>query len=185
MIDATHPKLSIARQCDLIGLSRSSFYRQTIGCESEENLQLMALIDEEYMRHPFYGSRKMCVYLQGLGHHVNRKRIQRLMRKMGIQSVAPKPGTSLPNKEHKVYPYLLRGLEINRADHVWSTDITYLRLQGGFVYLAAVIAWYSRQVLSWEVSATMDDSFCVSALERGARSQLPDNLFSDVATELV
>jgi putative transposase len=129
----------------------------------------MKLIDEEYMRHPFLGSRKLRDYLRGLGHKVNRKCVQRLMRKMGIESVAPKPNTSLKNKAHKVYPYLLRSMTINKANQVWCTDITYIRLQGGFVYLVAVMDWYSRKVLSWEVSNTMDVSFCVSALERAIR----------------
>lgn len=168
MIEPENKALSILRQCELIGLPRSSFYRKLAG-ESYENLELMRLIDEEYTRHPFYGTRQMRNYLRRQGHKINRKRIQRLMRRMGLQSVAPKPRTSRPNKQHKVYPYLLGGLDINRSNQVWCSDITYIRLRGGFVYLTAVMDWYSRKVLSWEVSVTMDDSFCVSALERAIR----------------
>lgn len=168
MIDPEHEELSISRQCELIGLPRSSFYRELAG-ESSETLELMRLIDEEYTRHPFYGTRKIRDILRRQGQKINRKRVQRLMRLMGIQSVAPKPRTSRPNKEHKVYPYLLGGIEINHSNQVWCSDITYIRLRGGFVYLTAVMDWYSRKVLSWEVSVTMDDSFCVSTLERAMR----------------
>jgi len=170
MIEPTHPTLSVRRQCELLSLPRSSYYRPcALLEESAENLQLMRLIDEEYLRHPFYGTRKMRDYLQRQGYQVNRKRVQRLMRKMGLASVAPKPNTSAPHPAHKVYPYLLRGLPINRPNQVWCTDITYIRLPAGFVYLVAVMDWRSRHVLSWEVSTTMDDSFCVSALERALR----------------
>lgn len=172
MIDANHPTLSIARQCDLLNLSRASYYRSTdmnIGTETPENLELMRLIDEEYTRHPFYGSRKLRSCFRRQGREINRKRIQRLMRIMGLVSTAPKPNTSKRNKEHKVYPYLLRDLIIDQANQVWCSDITYIRMQGGFVYLVAVMDWYSRKVLSWEVSNTMEDSFCVSALERAVR----------------
>ena len=170
-IQANHSELSIQRQCELIELPRSSYYlKPTLdGGERPENLELMRLIDEEYTRHPFYGTRQMRNYLRKRGYKVNRKRVQRLMRKMGIQSVAPKPGTSKPHPSHKVYPYLLRNLVIDQPDQVHCTDITYIRLPGGFVYLTAVMDWYSRFVLSWEVSVTMDTEFCVSALERSLR----------------
>jgi len=170
MIDVAHPVLTISRQCELIGLPRSSYYREPeAGTESKENLQLMRLIDEEFMRHPFLGSRKMRDYLRRNGYKVNRKRVQRLMRIMGLESVAPKPNTSVSNKQHKVYPYLLRHLEIKQPNQVWCTDLTYIRLKGGFVYLVAMMDWYSRKVLSWELSNTMDSEFCVSALERAIR----------------
>jgi len=169
VIDRGHSSLSISRQCELIGLPRASFYRHSSHAESSENLELMRLIDEEYTRHPFYGTRKMTVFLHRLGHAANRKRVQRLMRKMGLESIAPKPGTSWRALGHKIYPYLLRGLEINRPNQVWCSDITYIRLTGGFVYLTVVMDWYSRFVLSWEVSVTMDESFCVSSLETALR----------------
>ena len=170
-IQPDHSVLSIQRQCELLELPRSSYYRQPTlpNQERQENLELMRLIDEEYTRHPFYGTRQMRNYLRKKGYKVNRKRVQRLMRKMGIQSVAPKPGTSKPHPEHKIYPYLLRNMVIDHPDQVHCTDITYIRLSGGFVYLTAVMDWYSRFVLSWEVSVTMDADFCVSALERSLR----------------
>ena len=129
----------------------------------------MKIIDEEYTKHPFCGSRKMRDALRRRGHRVNRKRIQRLMRMMGIQSIAPWPGTSRPHPEHKVYPYLLRNLEVRCPDQVWSSDITYIPLRGGFAYLVAVIDWFSRYVLSWEISVSMDKEFCLSALESALR----------------
>lgn len=133
------------------------------------NERLMRLIDEEYTRHPFYGVEKMAMYLRQLGYRINDKRVRRLMRLMGLKSVAPKPSTTIPNKEHKVYPYLLRDMAITRPNQVWCTDITYIRLRTGFVYLVAVMDWFSRKVLSWEVSTSMEDSFCVSALESALR----------------
>ena len=169
MVEEDNVELSIRRQCQLLVLPRSSYYRSP-GSESEENLALMRLIDEEYLRHPFFGSRKMRDYLVRLGHEVNRKRVQRLMRLMGLESIAPrKKRTTVPDKVHKVYSYLLRDLLIDRPNQVWCSDITYVPIRGGFVYLTAVMDWYSRYVLSWEVSITMDDSFCVSALDRALR----------------
>jgi putative transposase len=168
-IEPGHPRLSIARQCELIGLARASYYREVRPTESEENLELMRLIDEEYMRHPFYGTRKMRDYLRRLGHKVNRKRVRRLMRKMGLASIAPKPNTSRAAPQHKVYPYLLRGLDIGRPNQVWCSDITYIPLEHGFAYLTVIMDWYSRYVLSWEVSVTMEEDFCVSALESALR----------------
>ena len=177
MIEPEHPKLSVRRQCELIGLSRSSYYREP-GGESEENLELMRLIDEEYTRHPFYGSRKMKKYLRNLGYKVSRKRVQRLMRLMGLESIAPRKRTTIREKAHKIYPYLLRGLEINYSNQVWCSDLTYIRLRGGFVYLTVVMDWYSRYVLSWEISVTMDDDFCVSALERALRLNGKPDIFN-------
>ena len=138
----------------------------------------MRLIDEEYTRHPFYGSRKMRDFLNRQGHNISRKRIQRLMRQMGIQSVAPKPNTSKGHPEHKIYPYLLRGIDINYPDQVWCSDITYIRLAGGFVYLTAVMDWYSRYVLSWELSVSMDREFCISALQRALRLHDKPKIFN-------
>jgi len=167
----------VRRQCELLGLPRSSYYREPAG-ESEENLELTMFIDEEYTRHPFYGSRKMKKYLKRLGYKVGRKRVQRLMRLMGLSSIAPKKRTSAPGDGHKIYPYLLRNLDINRPDMVWTSDITYIRLRGGFVYLTVVMDWYSRYVLSWEVSITMDEEFCVSALERALRVHGKPEIFN-------
>jgi putative transposase len=149
-----------------------------VGAETAENLELMRLIDEEYTRHPFYGSRKMRDWLERQGHAVSRKRVRRLMRKMGLVSVAPKPNTSRPAPQHKIYPYLLRGLEIERPDQVWCADITYIRLAHGFVYLTAVMDWYSRYVLAWEVSVTLEEAFCVSALESALRRHGRPEIFN-------
>jgi putative transposase len=170
-VEKDHPELSIQRQCALLNLCRSSFYRNSTVPEQErpENLELMRTIDEEYTAHPFYGSRQMRNVLRRQGYKINRKRVQRLMRIMGLQSVAPKPGTSTPCPGHKVYPYLLRNMDIDRPNQVHCSDITYIRMPGGFVYLTAVMDWHSRFVLSWEVSITMDTEFCTSALERSLR----------------
>ena len=178
MIEQDHGELSIRRQCELLSLTRSSYYR-TLQTEGTENLELMRLIDEEYLRHPFYGSRKIRDYLIRLGYAVNRKRVQRLMRLMGLESIAPrKKGTTNPDKGHKVYPYLLRGSSIDRVNQVWCSDITYVPIRGGSVYLTAVMDWYSRYVLSWEVSVTMDAGFCVSALERALRRYTKPEIFN-------
>ena len=178
-IDPKNSDLSISRQCDLLGLPRSSYYRPLVFTfESNENLELMRLIDEEFLRHPFYGSRKIRDYLNRLGFPVNHKRVQRLMRLMGLESVAPKPNTSRPRREHKVYPYLLRGMSITESDQVWCSDITYIRLSHGFVYLTAVMDWASRYVLSWEVSVTMDDDFCVNALKSALRKHNSPEIFN-------
>jgi putative transposase len=136
VIDSNHPELSVSRQCELLGLSRSSFYSQP-AVETPENLELMRLIDRQYTERPYFGSRRMTVWLQGQGHFVNRKRVQRLMGVMGLEAIYPKPKLSLPGGGHKIYPYLLRGVEVVRPDQVWSTDITYVPLPGGFMYLAA------------------------------------------------
>jgi putative transposase len=178
-INPKNSDLSISRQCDLLGLPRSSYYRpRAFTFESTTNLELMRLIDEEFLRHPFYGSRKMRDYLNRQGFSVNRKRVQRLMRLMGIESVAPKPNTSRPSREHKIYPYLLKKLSITEPDHVWCSDITYIRLANGFVYLTAVMDWASRYVLSWEVSVTMDDDFCVNALKSALRKHNSPEIFN-------
>lgn len=154
---------SVRRQCALLGLNRSSLYYEPVG-ESQENLDLMRLLDEQYTRTPYYGVLKMEAYLRSLGHDVNSKRVRRLLRKMGLEAIYQKPNTSKPNPEHKVYPYLLRGLVIDHCDQVWSTDITYVRLASGFVYLVAVIDWYSRYVLGWALSNTLDADFCIETV---------------------
>jgi len=164
-IDA-NGELAITRQCALAQVARASFYgRHPPGGSSEEDLLLMHLIDEEYTRRPFYGSRRMVAFLGRQGHVVNRKRVQRLMRRMALAGMAPGPMTSRPHPEHRIYPYLLRGVAVTRPDQVWSADITYVRLARGFVYLVAVIDWYSRRVLAWRISNSMDTVFCVDCLE--------------------
>jgi len=170
--------MRLLRRLQLIELPRSSYYRPELQGESAETLDLMRLIDEEYKRHPFYGARKIRDWLIKQGHDVNRKRVQRLMRLMGIASIAPKPNTSKACPAHKKYPYLLRGLDINHPDQVWCSDITYIRMRSGFVYLTAVMDWHSRFVLSWEVSVTMGDDFCVSALTSAIRQYGRPDIFN-------
>lgn len=165
LIEPHHPQLSIVRQCELIGLNRSSYYHSPCAVESEENLSYMRLIDEQYLRTPFYGSRQMTRCLAEQGYVVNRKRVQRLMRTMGLQATVPGPHTSRAHPAHKVYPYLLKDLQLDHANLVWSTDITYIPMHVGFMYLAAVIDWYSRYVIAWELSNTLDHLFCVCMLE--------------------
>ena len=152
------------RQCDLLSLHRSVVYYEPVPV-SQEDLALMRAIDENYLECPFYGSRRMTEVLKTRGHDVNRKHVQRLMRWMGLWGLAPGPHTSRPHPQHVKYPYLLRGLEIKRPNQVWAADITYIPLHRGFAYLVAIIDWFSRFVLSWRVSNTMDVSFCVEALE--------------------
>ena len=164
--------MSISRQCDLLGLARSSAYYEPVAI-SEENLELLRLLDEQYTRTPFYGSRRMTAWLQQQGYAANRKRVVGLMDLLGLEAVYQKPRLSDPNKQHKKYPYLLRGLVVNRPNLVWSADITYIRLRGGFVYLVAVIDWFSRYVLSWELSTTLDTSFCLAALETALKHGEP------------
>lgn len=152
-------------QCRLLGVNRSGLYYRPTG-ESADNLVLMRLLDEQYTRTPYYGVRRMVAHLRQSGHEVNPKRVRRLLRTMGLAAVYPKPALSQPHPDHAVYPYLLRGLVIDRCDQVWSTDITYVRLAAGFVYLMAVIDWYSRYVLGWALSTTLDADFCIDAVEQ-------------------
>jgi putative transposase len=170
--------LSIARQCELLGLPRSSYYYEP-ATESSENLALMRRLDEQYLETPFYGSRRMAVVLSSPGAPLNRKRVQRLMRVMGLEALFPRRKTSLPAPGHKVYPYLLRGLTIDRANQVWCSDITYLPLRQGFMYLVAVMDWFSRYVLSWRVSNTMDATFCVEAVREALQCHRPDIFNTD------
>lgn len=178
LIEPGHPMLSVARQCELVGLGRSSYYYAPAG-ESEENLRLMRLIDEQYLKTPFYGSRRMTGWLRLQGHQVNRKRVRRLMRLMDLEAVGPKPSTSQPAPEHRIYPYLLRGVDITRARQVWSTDITFVPMPRGYMYLTAVLDWFSRYVLSWEVSNTLDVGFCLEALDAALAQNVPDIFNTD------
>lgn len=171
-------KLSIARQCDLLGLHRSTAYYRPVG-ESPLNLELMHKIDEQYTKTPFYGSRRMTAVLGRNGYNVNRKRVQRLMRVMGIEAIYPKPNTSRSNEEHKIYPYLLRDVAIVRPNQVWATDITYIRMRHGFVYLVAILDWFSRYVLSWALSNSLDRTFCLEALNAALQTSRPEIFNSD------
>lgn len=164
MVDKDHRQLSVVKQCKLLELNRASYYYRSVA-EGEYNLELMKLIDQEYMNYPFFGSRQMKRHLNRQGHTVSRYKIRRLMRKMGLVAIYQKPKTTSRNKEHKVYPYLLRNLQINKSNQVWCSDITYIPMRRGFMYLVAVKDWYSRKVLSWQLSNTLDVSFCLEALD--------------------
>ena len=164
MVEPGHTEISMRRQCELLGVNRSGLYYEPVG-ESEENLALMRLLDEQFTRTPFYGSRRMTEWLATVGHAVNRKRVSRLMELLGIEAVYPKPKLSQPGEGHRIYPYLLRGTTVERVNQVWSTDITYIRMAQGFVYLVAVMDWFSRRVLSWRLSITMEADFCVEAVQ--------------------
>ena len=178
MVEKENSVISIRKQCDLIGLNRSSYYAPERQPESAENIELMKKIDLIFTDSPYYGSRKIRAVLRDEGMKVSRRRIQRLMRIMGIQSIAPKPNTSKPNKQHKIYPYLLRGLTITEANHVWATDITYIPTAKGFCYLVAVIDWGTRAVLSWRLSNTMDVDFCIEALEEAIEKYGKPKIFN-------
>ena len=166
------------RQCELLGLSRSSLYYEPAP-ETQENLRLMQLIDQEYTAHPFLGSRRLTKWLSEQGEEVNRKRVQRLLRVMGLEAIYAKPRTSISHPGHKVYPYLLRDVAIERVDQVWSTDITYVGLPQGFMYLAAIIDWFSRYVLAWRLSNTLDGSFCLEMLEEALSRGRPEVFNTD------
>jgi putative transposase len=179
MIEPEHPDLSVKEQCALLELPRSSYYHEPLP-ESEENARLMRVIDETYLACPFFGSRQMTLWLRAQGYAVNRKRVRRLMRLMGLEAMAPKPKLSGPHPAHPVYPYLLRDLAVVRPNQVWAMDITYLSLPGGHAYLCAVLDWHSRAVLSWEISNTLDASFCVRAMQRALHEQgTPDIVNTD------
>ncbi len=173
---------SIRRQCRLAGVPRSGIYYKPVS-ETDENLLLMRLIDEQYMRHPEFGYPRMTDWLRDQEHCVNQKRVARLMQRMGLQAITPGPHTSKPAPGHKVYPYLLRDVEIERVNQVWSTDITYIPMRRGFMYLSAVIDWYSRYVLSWELSNSLDSLFCVAALERALEQGTPEIFNTDQGSQ--
>jgi len=163
MIDPDHKNLSKSRQCEILDISRSSTYYKSRR-KIDLDLKLMRLIDEQYLKAPCWGSRSMRNHLRRLGYKINRKRVQRLMRQMGLEAIYPKPKTSRPHPENKVYPYLLRNMTIDRANHVWTADITYIPMSRGFMYLVAVMDWHSRKVLSWRISNTLDSEFCIDAV---------------------
>ena len=181
-MDRHQEDISIRRQCELLGVNRAGLYYEPLG-ESEENLTLMRLLDEQYTRTPFYGSRKMVEWLNTQGFRVNRKRISRLMSVLGIEAIYPKPKLSQPGEGHRIYPYLLRGMEVNRVNQVWSTDITYIRMAKGFIYLVAVMDWFSRYVVSWRMSLTMELGFCVEALRCALRQGRPEIFNSDQGSQ--
>jgi putative transposase len=172
----------VVRQCDLLDISRSSVYYNPVEA-SEYEWGLMGLIDRQYLQTPFYGSRKMTACLRRQGHQVNRKRVQRLMRRMGIEAIYRRPNTSRRDSGHKVYPYLLRGLQIDKVNQVWATDITYIPMAHGFMYLVCIMDWHSRYVLSWRLSNTLEADFCVDALEEALSSVVPGIFNTDQGSQ--
>ena len=177
MINPTDKEISVAEQCKLLSISRSSYYYKPKGL-SAEDLELMKIIDEIYTQHPYYGTRRMSKCLQSKGYATGRKVVRRYYRIMGIEAVYPKINLSKRNQAHKIYPYLLRDTKIERVNQVWSADITYIRLEQGFVYLVAIIDWYSRYILSWKLSITLDSEFCVSALEEAIEKYGKPEIFN-------
>ncbi len=183
MIEPGHPSLSVVRQCELVSISRSGFYYQPAG-ETPLNLALMRLIDVQFLETLWYGSRQMARHLRRAGHMVGRKRVRRLMAKMGLVPIYQRPRTTVPPPEHRVWPYLLRGMVIDRPDQVWCMDLTYIPMRRGFLYLAAVMDWATRKVLSWRVSNTMDVEFCIEALEEAlARYGRPEIFNTDQGSQ--
>ena len=178
LLEPTHPRLSVRRQCELLGVAKSSCYYQPVPPDPYDDL-LMRLLDEQYTRTPFYGVARMTEWLRSQGHAVGPGRVRRLLRKMGLVAIYPKPRTSQPNHEHRVYPYLLSGLLIERPDQVWATDITYIRMRRGFVYLAVIMDWFSRFVVAWRLSVTLEVEFCLEALEEALASAQPEIFNSD------
>jgi putative transposase len=184
MVEPEHNSIPIYRQCDLLGLSRSSLYYKPCR-DTQYNEHLMKLIDEQYIETPFYGIDKMTEWLRRQGYQVNHKRVRRLMRRMGLEAVYPrqKRSLSLPDKQHKIYPYLLKDVQITRPDQVWSADITYIRMHRGWLYLVAVMDWFSRYVLSWELSVTLESEFCVSALQQALTLGRPEIFNTDQGSQ--
>lgn len=182
MIDKKHKRITVSRQCELLSFARSSLYYRSKE-ESTEDILFRRLLDEEYTRHPFYGVRRMTWYLRQLGHKVGPKRTRHLLRDMGLMAVYPKLNLSRPGRYHKIYPYLLRDIEITRPDQVWAADITYIRLSKGFVYLVAIIDLFSRNVLSWQLSNTLDAGFCVYALTEALLTGRPEIFNTDQGSQ--
>jgi putative transposase len=171
-VDRSQPSLSVVRQCRLLGISRSGLYYRPAAM-SQEDLALMKMIDRQYLATPFYGARRLAAWLKNQGHRVNRKRVRRLMQVMGLKAIYRRPRTSAPAPGHRIYPYLLSGMEITRPNQVWAADITYIPMARGFLYLVAIMDWCSRYVLSWRLSNTLDTGFCVEALEGALRKGRP------------
>jgi len=181
-VEPENRQVSIGRQCELLGISRAAYYYRPWPV-SYENLLIMRLLDEEYTRHPFYGARRLSDWVSRQGHPAGREKVGRLMKEMGIEAIYPKKPLSLKNKEHKIYPYLLRTLKINRPDQVWCSDITYVRMQRSFAYLTVVMDWFSRYVLSWGLSLSLESDFCVLALETALESSKPEIFNTDQGSQ--
>ena len=181
-IEPNHQQISIAKQCDLLGISRSGYYYSPRP-ESPENLAIMRLMDEQYLKTPFYGVRRMQAYITYQGYSVNIKRIRRLLRLMGLAAIYPKPNINKIQHRHNIYPYLLNGLSINDINQVWSSDITYIPMKSGFLYLVVIMDWYSRYVLSWKLSNSLDSLFCVDALDDALAFGCPEIFNTDQGSQ--
>ena len=177
MIEPEHVDLTILRQCQLVGISRSAYYGPTKG-ENVLNLSLMRLIDEQFLETPWYGSRQMVRHLRRQGYTVGRKRVRRLMARMGLAAIYQRPRTTIPHPEHKIWPYLLRDMAINQPDQVWCADITYLPMRRGFLYLVAIMDWHTRKVLAWRISNTLEADFCVEALNEAIHKFGPPEIMN-------
>ncbi|CAK0739989.1 transposase [Azospirillaceae bacterium] len=177
MVDPTHDRLSVIKQCELLSISRSRYYDKPVG-ETAENLEIMRRIDEQFLVAPFYGNRRMVIDLQRKGYNVGRKRVRRLMEKMGLVAIYQKPRTTFSNPEHKIFPYMLRDLKIDRPNQVWCADITYIPMRRGFLYLVAIMDWATRKVLTWRLSNTMDVDFCIDALEEALLKYRKPEIFN-------
>ena len=182
MVDRGHPKLSVVKQCRLLRLSRSSVYYRPAPAKPAD-LELMAGMDRQYLKTPYYGSRRMTVWLRTQGHLVNRKRVRRLMRTMGLEAIYRKPNTSKPAPGHRIYPYLLKGVTVDRVNQVWAADITYLPMSRGFLYLVAIMDWHSRYVLAWRLSNTLDADFCIDALKEALSRGQPEIFNTDQGSQ--
>lgn len=182
LIDRNNKHLSLRKQCELLGINRSSLYYEPVGID-EETLHLMNLLDRQHTKTPYYGVRKMSVFLKEQGYNVGKDRTRTLLRSMGLEAIFPGPNLSKRNYQHKVYPYLLKGVKIVRPNQVWGADITYIRLLYGFVYLVAIIDWYSRYVLSWRLSNTLDSDFCIEAIEEALRYGKPEIFNTDQGSQ--
>ena len=178
MIDRGHKQLSLVRQCTLLNISRASVYHRPVSTRAED-LELMARMDRQYLKTPFYGSRRMKAWLLAEGYLVSRSKVRRLMRLMGLEAIYRRPNTSKPAPGHRVYPYLLKGVDVNRVDQVWAADITYIPMAQGFLYRVAIMDWHSRHVLAWKLSNTMDTDFCVTALEAALGKGRPEVFNTD------
>jgi putative transposase len=181
LVDRTNELIPISRQASLLGIARSTVYYEPV--VDPYDIELMRLIDEQYTKTPFYGSRRITVSLKGNGHKVNRKRVQGLMRVMGIEAIYPKPRLSEPHQDHKIYPYLLRDVKVTRSNQVWGSDITYIRLSKGWAYLVAIMDWFSRYVVAWELSTSLEVDFCLFALERALVLATPEIFNSDQGSQ--
>lgn len=182
MIEPNNQQISIVKQCDLLGISRSGYYYSPCP-ESPENLAIMRLMDEQYLKTPFYGARRMQAYINSQDYSVNIKRIRRLLRLMGLEAIYPRPNIIKVQPGHKIYPYLLNGLSINDINQVWSSDITYIPMKSGFLYLVTIIDWYSRYVLSWRIANSLDSTFCIDALDEALSLGCPEIFNTDQGTQ--